>query len=284
MAMNKTSFQGLEVLEVGHEGVSVALEELNETSQPQVKPFEFQDLVHDRLPEYEEVKDRFGSLAMTDVERASKSAKDRKFHLHQHTKKSLSVQDEELRVIREMVNQEVQEVSGAAQKEGFQQGYEEGVRQGREAAYAEIKAHGESQLAQIKNFLNAAESAKFEIYKTNEKILMQLIFRLSKMILLRELKQDRQYLERLVESLIKEAHPKEYLVIRVHPDDLEVIQILEPEIKTTLQHLNQIKIETSLQVPVGGCHVETVWIHIESEIETQLKSIEKALFGGGEGP
>jgi flagellar assembly protein FliH len=282
MGGTKTTFQSLEQRSRDAEWLSLAVEEGNPESIPEVRAFEFKNLSSGGLPIYEDVKSRFGSLAVTDAERSEKSLKDRKFQLHQHAKQSLCVQDEELRVLQERVSQEVQAISGAAKADGYRQGYEEGLQKGRDAAYAEIRQHGQVQLDQIQELLKGFESARTEVYKANEKILMQLMFRLSKMILLRELKYDRDYLGRLVGSLIEEASPKEYLVIRVNPQDLETIQLLEPQLRGSLQQLHHIKVESSLQVPVGGCQVETEWIHIESEIESQLRSIEKALWGGGD--
>ena len=280
--MNKASFQSLHLQELDPEFNALDVREGGQNQQPEVRTFEFQDLYREHLPVYQDVKNRYGSLAVTDSERLEKSVRDRKFHLHQHVKHSLCVEDEELRVIQERVHQEVQVVSESARKEGFSQGYEEGVRQGREAAYQEIKAHGETQLGQVRELFRALESARSEVYRANEKILMQLMFRIGKMILLRELKEDPQYIQRLVQNLLKEVSPKEYLVIRVNSEELETIQLLEPEFKNTLQQLNQIKIEGSLQIPTGGCQVETEWLHIESNIQAQLKAIEVALWGGGD--
>lgn len=282
MAMNKTSFQSLHLEELDPEFHALHVNDESLHEQPEVKSFEFQDLYREHLPVYSDVKSRYGSLAITDSERLEKSVKDRRFHLHQHVKHSLCVEDEELRVIQERVHQEVQVVSESARKDGFSQGYEEGVRQGREAAYQEIKAQGETQLGQVRELLRALESAKSEIYRANEKVLIQLMFRIGKMILLRELKEDPQYIQRLVQNLMKEASPQEYLVIRVNPDDLESIQLLEPEFKRTLRQLNQMKIEGSAQIPIGGCQVETEWLHIETHIQSQLKAIEVALWGGGD--
>ena len=263
------------------ESASMRVIEVDDGLGLEIREFEYKDLSQSAPQDYHQVKSRLGPLAVTDPEIAKRGAKDRRFSLNPYTKKSLSIHHEELRVMESLVKEQIQGQVKQAKEHAHQLGYDEGYAQGLEKGLQEFKAQNGDQLAKIEEFLRQAEAAKIDVFRANEKFLVQLVYRLARLILLKELKEDRAHLGRLIEQLIRETRAKEYIIVRVNPQDLEAISLIKPDLKASFNQLNNIKLESCAEVPVGGCQIETEWTQIETDVNLQLKSIEHALLGGG---
>ena len=279
--MSKEFLEWRDQKELGSESPSSEVIEIDDEKGLQIREFEFQNFSKPGTQDYGDVKKRLGSLAITDSEHESKNIKDRRFFLNPYTKKSLSIQNEELRAIESSVQDQIQKRIEQSKVEASRLGFEEGFTQGLAQGLQEFKAQSVDKLTQIENFLNQAESAKMDLYKANEKFIIQLVYRLAKMVLLKELKEDRAHIGRLIESLIRETRAREYIIVRVNPQDLEAVSLIKPELKASFSQLSNIKVESTGDVPVGGCQIETEWTQIETDINLQLKAIEQNLLGGG---
>jgi flagellar biosynthesis/type III secretory pathway protein FliH len=279
--MSKEFLEWRDQKDLGSESPSSEVIEIDDEKGLQIREFEFQNFSKPGTQDYGDVKKRLGSLAITDAEHESKNIKDRRFFLNPYTKKSLSIQNEELRAIESSVQDQIQKRIEQSKVEASRLGFEEGFTQGLAQGLQEFKAQSVDKLTQIENFLNQAESAKMDLYKANEKFIIQLVYRLAKMVLLKELKEDRAHIGRLIESLIRETRAREYIIVRVNPQDLEAVSLIKPELKASFSQLSNIKVESTGDVPVGGCQIETEWTQIETDINLQLKTIEQNLLGGG---
>lgn len=279
--MSKEFLEWRDQKDLGSESPSSEVIEIDDEKGLQIREFEFQNFSKPGTQDYGDVKKRLGSLAITDSEHESKNIKDRRFFLNPYTKKSLSIQNEELRAIESSVQDQIQKRIEQSKVEASRLGFEEGFTQGLAQGLQEFKAQSVDKLTQIENFLNQAESAKMDLYKANEKFIIQLVYRLAKMVLLKELKEDRAHIGRLIESLIRETRAREYIIVRVNPQDLEAVSLIKPELKASFSQLSNIKVESTGDVPVGGCQIETEWTQIETDINLQLKAIEQNLLGGG---
>ena len=279
--MSKEFLEWRDQRELGSESSLNEVIEIDDEKGLQIREFEFQNFSKSGTQDYGDVKKRLGSLAITDSEHEGKNIKDRRFFLNPYTKKSLSIQNEELRAIESSVQDQIQKRIEQSKVEASRLGFEEGFTQGLAQGLQEFKAQSVDKLTQIENFLNQAESAKMDLYKANEKFIIQLVYRLAKMVLLKELKEDRAHIGRLIESLIRETRAREYIIVRVNPQDLEAVSLIKPELKASFSQLSNIKVESTGDVPVGGCQIETEWTQIETDINLQLKAIEQNLLGGG---
>ena len=255
--MSKEFLEWRDQKELGSESPSSEVIEIDDEKGLQIREFEFQNFSKPGTQDYGDVKKRLGSLAITDSEHESKNIKDRRFFLNPYTKKSLSIQNEELRAIESSVQDQIQKRIEQSKVEASRLGFEEGFTQGLAQGLQEFKAQSVDKLTQIENFLNQAESAKMDLYKANEKFIIQLVYRLAKMVLLKELKEDRAHIGRLIESLIRETRAREYIIVRVNPQDLEAVSLIKPELKASFSQLSNIKVESTGDVPVGGCQIET---------------------------
>jgi flagellar assembly protein FliH len=261
--------------------VEIRVVKLETGGSPQVKAFAFNTLQQSGKGDYAVIKAKYGSLAATDEERKSRNHRDSRFSINPLLRDPLAVEHEELRVIETRVQEQVDALREAAQAEGVQQGYEAGLAKGHAEAFAKFQEEGAERVQSFENFLKEFDGLKHEMAKANEHFLLEMTFRIAKMVMLKELSTDKDYLLRLSSELIERVGLKDNITIRVNLQDRQTIEMLKSELPKTMGELKNLQIEGSDQVPGGGCTIETQWNAIDASIDTQLKGIYEALMGNG---
>jgi flagellar assembly protein FliH len=244
-----------------------------------VTQFQFGKISKRGEGDYAAIKARYGALAATDAERAARAQKDRRFSLNPLLRDPLSVEEEERRVIDEKVRARVEAVSALAREQAAREGYQAGLKKGYEEASSQFKTDGARRLEQLDALLAAAETAKVDIFRANERFLMELLYRVARMVLLRELKTDKEYLLRVCRDLIERVGVRENIKIRVHPEDMATMGKLREGLEGAFGAMKNLNVESSNQVELGGCMIETEWNAIDASLETQLQGVYEALVG-----
>ncbi len=252
---------------------------LDEPSKPDVQAFVPSRIREPGQGEYRTVKAKFGPLAATDASRASRTQKDSRFAINPLLREPLAVEEEERRVIEERVRDRITAVSEDVRRQASEVGFQEGYKKGYDEAFAKFREDGRQSLENFQVFLAGCENAKRDIFKANERYLVELVYRVSKMVLMRELQADKQYVTRLTQELVERVGARENIRIKLNPADLEVAAQLRQDLEMSLGTLKNVNVEASAQVEGGGCIVETQWNAIDASIETQLKNIHDSLTG-----
>lgn len=235
------------------------------------------ELKRQGMADYSKTKEKYGALAVTDAERQARSQRDRRFSLSPIVRKTLSVEEEENRVIEERLKDRItalaEEVKGKAYQEGFQKGSTEGYAK----AYQEFKKEGAERLSRFESLLKQAEEAKFTIFKANERFLVELVYRIARLVIHKDIEKDHEFLNRLVLSLLNRINVKENVTVRIHPNDAQTMVKLRKDIETEMEGLKNLKIEISQKVKSGGCIIETDWNIVDASLDTQLEGIYEGL-------
>jgi len=255
----------------------VRVVKLDQDSTPVVRSFEFERLSSPGQGGYEAVKSRYGALAATDNERGSRTQKDRRFSLSELIREPLSVEQEERRVIEEKVRARVAAMSEEAKAEAAAVGYEDGLEKGYQEAFQKFQQEGAERIAEFEKMLQQAESAKQEIFHANERFLVELVFRVARTILLRELKADKEYVVRLAREVVDRVGVRDNVTVKLNPEDLTSATMLKEGLEKSFGEMNNLNVEASSQVRRGGCIVETEWNLIDASIEEQLQHVYQAL-------
>src|SRR6185437_10075925 len=249
-------------------------------SGPEVKAFELPELQVQGKRDYGVIKSKYGALAATDADRQSKNSRDSRFSVNPLLRGPLAIEDEERRVIEKRVQDHVHEIAEHARAEGRKEGYEAGLKKGRDEAYAEFAQKASASLESFQSFVQSFEGLKNEIFKANERFLMEVIFRVARMIALKDISADPEYVIRLSRELVDRVGIRDNIKIRIHPKDAASIETLKAELLKGFPDLKNVAIETSEEVEGGGCAIETQWSAIDASIETQLNGLHAALAGG----
>jgi|GEM_PF-743523 len=266
-----------------HRNSEVRVSTLNfGTDSPVVTEYNLQALGRTSgAAKYEKVRDKFGGFAVTDPAAAGRARKDSRFSINPLVRDGLGVNEEEQRVIESRVNDQVRVLTEQARQSGMKAGYEEGLRKGRDEAARTFRVDAEKRLAGLDSLIAEFENARQKIFQANEHFLIELVYRISRMVMLRELKDDREYVTRLARGILERMGVKENIKIRVSARDLETAGLVREGLERELGTLKNLTIEASAQVTSGGCQVETEWNAIDATIDTQLQGVRDALGAGG---
>ena len=246
-----------------------------------VEEYEFAPLKIEGKGNYRVIKAKFGPLAVTDSERTNRQQRDRRFSLNPLLKDSLSVEQEENNQLEQKVKIQIDLISQRATDAASKIGYEEGLKRGFEEAYARIRSESDESLKSFDRVIREMENAKDQIYLANEHFLIELVFRISRMVLLKDLSVDRDYVSRVAKELVGRMGARENIIIKINPDDAKIIDILKEGLDKAFGGLTNLQIEVSSQVKLGGCQVETEWNAIDASVELQLQGIYQSLGGKG---
>jgi flagellar assembly protein FliH len=251
------------------------LEKSLESAKVEIKPFQPRVLGSGDTPaDYQQVKNRFGSLASTD------SGANTKFQLHAAAKRLLGVENEELSHIEDRVQAEVQSRLEKISAQAYQDGYKKGENDGRVQAESDAKAQFAPMMAQFNELVAGFDSIKQDLYHSNEQLLIRLIFDISKEVLLRDLKQDPEYVKRLAAQVIEKIGAKDSVRVRISRSDFSNVEQIREFIKSSFPELKNIQIDPSDDLELGGCKVETDLSRINASVAMQLQSLEAGLKEG----
>ncbi len=237
----------------------------------EIKAFKPRALTGEVANDYEQVKKQFGTLANTDVNANSH------FNLHPAAKRLLGVEQEERSHVEGMVRAEVDERLARLSEEAYAKGFEQGRVEGQGSAEKEYLERVQPMQDQFSTLIAQFDEIKKDLYVANEAFLIQLVFQVSKQILLKELTTDREYVKRLLGHVVEKMGAKDNIRIKISRQDFENLEQIKDHLKALIPDLKNIQIEASDELLLGGCKVETDLSRVNASVETQLSSVEKAL-------
>ena len=256
---------------------------LEAASQPVVTPdpklYEFQDLGKFKKRDYAQVKKETGVTTYSDPDRKKPEQKASRFALERSVVDSLELEKEERKLVQGEINAQVERLREEARKDGEKKGYDEGLEKGVEKAYNQFKSDADSRLQRLDRILEEFDGMKATLFHQNEKFFVDLAFQMAKMLALKEINADREYVVRLARQVFEETGIRENIRIQVHPRDLEAMESAREGIEKSLGALKNLKIEASDRVRDGGVRLESEWNSIDASIATQLERLKDSIEG-----
>ncbi|NUO07137.1 MAG: hypothetical protein HUU08_00410 [Candidatus Brocadia sp.] len=135
--------------------------------------------------------------------------------------------------------------------------------------------------AMLQNAVRLLTDEIEKIWQECESEIIKLILIISRKIVGYEINHNSiNVIKHMTKEVLTSAGEKKIFAIRLSPDDIKKINILE-EMKMMDQH---IKIVEDGSIIPGGCIVETDFGSLDSQIETRWEEIQKALLGDKNGP
>jgi len=167
------------------------------------------------------------------------------------------------------------------------QAHEEGLRQGREQARAEIDAKLKGLAKQMKQITQKLEAAGHELWVEHREDLASLVCLAVEKITGLELADRRkESLNALLEQAVERLEAQRKLVIRAHPDDHELIKELMERIK---EHagIERWKLRPDKSLTPGGLVLESEHGMVENTLESRRQRVcellHELLLPGGPG-
>lgn len=203
------------------------------------------------------------------------AAKTSNFKVNPIVEQFRGLKDQEEQEYEERVALEVKRRVEAISEEAYKAGFEEGVNQGREEIFDQMRSSVDEKLDDFAVMVSDVLKTQEDILTNQKKEIYQLLRNLSKWIVLRELNEDGQYIERLLEKLLLEMQVRNNLLIQVNPDDFSAMPEVLEHVQARLGELKNIRIEMDTSVKTKGIIVESENGIINATMEEQFKSLDK---------
>jgi type III secretion protein L len=149
----------------------------------------------------------------------------------------------------------------------------------REAAYREGYEDG---LLELNEHLLAARDTRAEALVGVEQEVLRLSVKIAAKIIGRELKRDDATLADIVASALRNVQPQEMLVVRINPADAPLVQEHRERLDPTARAL-RLDLVPDPRVARGGCVIESPSGTVDAQLDTQLRSLERALLARASG-
>jgi flagellar assembly protein FliH len=178
---------------------------------------------------------------------------------------------ERQRLIQEEVEKQLIRIQDQAYKEGF----EKGLKDGQEEVFAQTRAEVEQKLESLTEMIGEVLKTQYELLAAEKMTVYRTIRNLTKWVILRELKDDGDYINRLLEKLMSELQVKSNVLIQIDartfedkPDILEVLQEKLGEIKN-------IRVEVDYDIEGPGIIVESENGIINGSLKEQFYNLSR---------
>jgi flagellar assembly protein FliH len=233
-----------------------------------VKVFEFQPLLS-----------KSQTIEKSDFQRIIKTerehAKNTQFKVNPIVEKFRGLKDQEDREYEERVEEEVKKRVLEIQDEAFKNGFEEGINQGREEIFLQMRSAVDQKLENVSQMVTDVLRTQEEILSNQKTEMYQLLKNLSKWIVLRELNEDGKYIERLLERLLLEMQVRSNLLIQVNANDFKAMPEVLEYVQTRLGEMKNVRVEIDSSVQTKGIVIASENGIINATMEEQFKSLDK---------
>lgn len=233
-----------------------------------VSVFEFKPLVNNSLAI---AKSEFQQIIRE--ERAH--AKTTNFKVNPIVEKHRGLKDQEEQEYRDAVEKEVTRRIAEIQEDAFKAGFDEGVNQGREEIFNEMRNVVDQKLDSFSQMVNEVLKTQNDILTVQKKEVYLLIRNLTKWIVIRELKDDGTYIERLLEKLLLEIQARNNLLIQVNSSDFSEMPEILNHVQSRLGELKNVRVEIDSAIATRGMVIETDNGIINATMEAQFKNLDK---------
>jgi len=156
-------------------------------------------------------------------------------------------------------------------------GYTAGLEEGKKAAYESELPRIQEKIDKLDHFLQECDKFREKLFLANETFLMDLIAQVAKMVVLKEVEVDKDYLRRVILALLNQIGTKEDIKIFISEADLNLAEQLKQAVEKEFGKLSNTVLESHPEVQPGGCKIETRFGVIDANIQVQIENIMKAL-------
>lgn len=169
--------------------------------------------------------------------------------------------------------EQAKQIHQKAQQQGWQDGYDQGVRQ------AEEEYTG--RLEEANSIVQKAFRERQEIISGSEDEIVQLAMAVARKVISNELVVNPDSILEIVKKAILKVTDREEVTVRVNPENLDTTINSQDEISQSVKGIRKFKVLSDISVAPGGCVVETPNGNVDARIERQLDEIEQALLEVG---
>jgi len=183
--------------------------------------------------------------------------------------------------IKKQAELDAAKIKELAQKDGFEKGFQEGLQagkeQGRQEALEQSRAEFVRQSSTLIQNLNTVidkfQGEREYLLAEAHQELVGLAIAIASKVIKKQLKVDSSIVAENIKSAISMIADKTSVIVRLHPKDIERLNLIAPEQAAKLTGLAHIQIQSDESIEEGGCVIQTKSGNIDAQISKQIEKI-----------
>ena len=246
--------------------------------QEKVEKEEIQDtsVFQDEVIEEEKRK------AWQEVDDSKKRAKEIQQRAEQEAKQMLEKAKQKAQDFISQAKQQAEQMKIAAEKEGYDQGYQKGTIQGQQKAEEDCKKQydqlSQKALEDIKLVIESAEVMKEEMLKKYQDQLRDVAVAIAEKVIQVSLKSSGEVIERMIIAATEKLKSREWAKVYIARCDAEMMVEGDSTLLRHLAHLSDhVKIVVMEHETPGTCIIELPDEIIDASASTQMVNIKEIL-------
>lgn len=155
------------------------------------------------------------------------------------------------------------------QRQAFEQGRVKGLDEGR----AQCQAKVEEELKRAIHLANQIGRARVAAMEERDRDIVEVALAISQKIILREVEADKEFIVRQVRQILGLLLNKTLVTLKVHPQDLLILEPLHDALRTEFLDGEHLKIEGDEDMQLGDCLVEQAGLQLDARLQQQLETV-----------
>ncbi|MGI6210042.1 MAG: FliH/SctL family protein [Anaerolineae bacterium] len=173
---------------------------------------------------------------------------------------------------------EAADIARQASEEGYAQGLAQGLEEGRRQGREEVLAANRTAAARLAQIAQAAEEEQFRLFEDVEPQLVDLALAIARKVVASELATRPELILEILARAIEQARGAGSHLIRLHPDDLDLVQPYMPQAALEAGG-GQWSLVADDSLSPGDCLIETDYGVVDARILTQMAELGRLLRG-----
>lgn len=178
--------------------------------------------------------------------------------------------------IETMVEERIKNFEERFQREK-EEAYRAGFEDGRPEGLIEGKTHSQSEIERFQSIIKNLEAQWKDLLKNADLSLSELALAVAEKIIGSAVEVRKEPIKQAVGECLSYLQDKSRVIIKVHPDDLEVVRNHRNDWLESLEGIQQLIVESDSTIALGGCIVETPIGDVDAQIEERLERLRLAL-------
>lgn len=169
------------------------------------------------------------------------------------------------------------EIRKAAWVEGRQEGYDAGLKEGKEQGYAELHQVIADANAKAEKTMRDAEEEKEKFVQEAEEEIVRVIFHAIDKILPQHFIDAPQIILPLVKKSLLKIKDQAKVIVHVSPEHYDLVLLARSELQTELEGNATLEVVSDESLKLGDVILETPNGDVDARLETQMELVKKAV-------
>ncbi len=195
-----------------------------------------------------------------------------RFRVHNLIEDQLGLVAREKNKNEAIIKKEIDNRWIATKEKAEVEGYTEGLNLGKVEAYKAEEPRISERLKLLDTLLTDMANQREFIFRHNEKFLMDILAQILRVIALKEIELDPDYVQRLILHLLEQLSSTDDIRVLVSEADYENVGQLREKISREKPEFKHLNFEMNPDILKGSCRVETRSIVIDGSIEEQIRN------------